>query len=212
MLDLATGTADFAIEAYKQIKPQKITGVDLSTKMLEIGRKKLDKLGISNIIKLIYGNAEDLAFKNNTFDLVTISFGLRNFNNIDTSLSEIYRVLNNRGELCILEFSNSDETKFKTIYNLYFSKLLPKIGNSLSKHNFAYNYLYDSVNEFPNNSVIVEKIRTSGFENIRILPVNSGLVTVFYAVKTQIMNKLIKIFFKILPNFAQLNDFNNFGA
>ncbi|MDH5382258.1 MAG: bifunctional demethylmenaquinone methyltransferase/2-methoxy-6-polyprenyl-1,4-benzoquinol methylase UbiE, partial [Cyclobacteriaceae bacterium] len=137
ILDVATGTGDFAIETLK-LNPEKVVGVDISEGMLAVGREKIKKKGLENKIELLSGDSENLPFKDNTFDAVTVAFGVRNFENLELGLAEINRVLKPNGKLVVLEFSKPTKFPFKQLYNFYFKFILPKIGNTISKDRSAY--------------------------------------------------------------------------
>lgn len=149
ILDLATGTADLAIALAKHNPQAHIIGMDISEKMLEIGKDKIKKKKLENQIELCVGDAANLPFESNCFDAVTIAFGVRNFENLNQSLSEIHRVLKPKGLLCVLEFSMPERFPVKQAYRLYFNHILPKIGKWCSKDASAYTYLPESVEKFP---------------------------------------------------------------
>ncbi|MCL4170724.1 UNVERIFIED_CONTAM: hypothetical protein GTU68_012394, partial [Idotea baltica] len=144
ILDVATGTADFAIEALS-LKPEKVIGVDISDGMLEVGKEKIKKKGLTETISLENGDSENLRFTDNTFDAVIVAFGVRNFENLENGLANMHRVLKTGGKVVILEFSKPTAFPFKQLYNFYFKSILPVIGNGVSKDNSAYTYLPESV-------------------------------------------------------------------
>ena len=148
ILDIATGTGDFAIEALS-LNPEKIIGVDISEGMLSVGREKLIKKNLTDKIELISGDSEFLPFEDNLFDAVIVSFGVRNFENLEKGLSDMLRVLKPGGKVVILEFSKPKSFPFKQLYKFYFQWILPKIGKLISKNHAAYTYLPDSVQAFP---------------------------------------------------------------
>ena len=148
ILDIATGTGDFAIEALA-LKPDKVIGVDISQGMLEVGKKKLKKKGLDHLIELQMGDSERLLFDDNKFDAIIVAFGVRNFEHLEQGLKDMYRVLKSGGKVVILEFSKPRTFPFKQVYQFYFKWILPKIGRLISKDNSAYTYLPESVNEFP---------------------------------------------------------------
>ena len=156
ILDIATGTGDFAIMAARYTKAQ-ILGIDISEKMLNIGIKKIKKHKLSNRISLELADAEKLPFKNNSFQAITAGFGVRNFENIDTGLSEMYRVLEKDGIVVILEPSKPSQFPIKQLYNIYFTYILPLLGKIISKDQKAYKYLTNSVNEFPTKKMFLKK-------------------------------------------------------
>lgn len=183
MLDVATGTGDLAIEAYHQLKPQKIVGVDISTKMLEIGRTKLEKLQLSDIITLEEGDSEKLPFENNSFDAVVVAFGVRNFANVEKGLSEIVRVLRPGGKCMVLEFSKPKMFPFKQGFNFYFRYMLPMIGRLTSKDKKAYSYLYESVQAFPEGEQFVSLLNQIGLKETQCTALSLGICSIYTGVK-----------------------------
>lgn len=182
LLDVATGTGDVAILAAKQIPDIQITGVDLSQKMIDIGKKKLIKLGLDNIL-LTKGESESLPFDSQSFDAVTVAFGVRNFGDLDKGLSELNRVLNNHGHVGVLEFSKPKSMIFSKLYNFYFQYILPKIGNYTSKDMRAYTYLYESVQQFPDGQAFIDRLSNAGFKNIQQKRLFSGICTIYIGQK-----------------------------
>ncbi|MCB0625373.1 MAG: bifunctional demethylmenaquinone methyltransferase/2-methoxy-6-polyprenyl-1,4-benzoquinol methylase UbiE, partial [Saprospiraceae bacterium] len=162
VLDVATGTADVAIEIARQLKPEKIIGVDIAQQMLEIGREKVSKRGLAEVIELQLGDSENLPFESNTFDAITVAFGVRNFEDLGKGLSEMQRVLKPGGKLVVLEFSRPRIFPFKQLFNLYFRYLLPLIGRLTSKDPKAYSYLYESVQAFPDRENFVTELGKAG--------------------------------------------------
>jgi len=181
-LDLATGTADLAIELSK-LEPEKIYGTDLSEKMLLKGEEKVKKKNLEKIISLEKGDAENIRFENCFFDAVTIAFGIRNFENPENGLNEIYRVLKDKGILIILEFTEPKNFLLKKGYNLYFSKILPYIGKFFSKDFLAYKYLPESVKSFPQREFFIEKILSAGFKNASFKNLSFGIAAIYIAYK-----------------------------
>ena len=182
ILDIATGTADFAISAAKYTNA-KITGIDISQGMLDIGIKKINKKNLSNRIILQNADSENLPFKVNTFDAITAGFGVRNFENLKKGLSEIYRVLKKNGILVILEPSSPKKFPLKQIHKLYFSNLLPIIGRLISKDKNAYKYLPDSVNAFVSGEKFINKLKDIGFKECQCIPLTFGIVDLYFAIK-----------------------------
>ena len=150
ILDVATGTGDFAIECV-QLHPEKIVGVDISEGMMKFGREKIKKKGLEKLITLEYGDAETISFPDNTFDAIVVGFGVRNFENLEKGLINLHRVLKPGGKLVILEFSNPRNGFIRWAYNFYFNKVTPFIGRLFSKDIRAYTYLPESVKAFPDN-------------------------------------------------------------
>ncbi len=184
ILDVATGTADFAIAA-KKLNPKKIIGIDISNGMLDIGRKKVIDKGLLDLIELQNADSENLPFKNGEFDAVTCAFGVRNFENLGKGIKEIFRVLSDKGVCIILEFSKPQKAPFKQIFNFYFRHVLPKIGRIISKDASAYTYLPDSVSEFPSGSVFAQILKNAGFAVTQYYPVSFGIATIYVGKKAK---------------------------
>ena len=182
ILDVATGTADLAITASKYTNA-KITGIDISKKMLHIGNKKIKNKKLSNRISLQLADAENLPFKDNSFQAITVGFGVRNFENMDKGLSEMYRVLTKNGLILIIEPSKPSTFPIKQIYNLYFSNILPLLGKIISKDKDAYKYLNQSVNHFPSKTQFLNKLNEIGFINCKHIPLTLGIVSLYIAEK-----------------------------
>jgi demethylmenaquinone methyltransferase/2-methoxy-6-polyprenyl-1,4-benzoquinol methylase len=182
ILDIATGTGDFALEALS-LKPEKVIGVDISEGMLAVGREKMKKKGVADIIELQTGDSEDLQFQDNSFDAVIASFGVRNFENLEKGLAEMLRVLRPGGRLVIIEFSKPGMFPFKQIYNLYFSTVLPKIGKLISKDRSAYTYLPESVQEFPYGNRFLGILQNVGYKHTKCKPLTFGISSIYTAIK-----------------------------
>lgn len=163
ILDVATGTGDFAFEALK-LNPDKIIGVDISEGMLEVGKKKVAAAGKHNTIELMYGDSENLPFADNSFDAVIVSFGVRNFENLDRGLTEIQRVIKPGGHIVVLEFSKPYTFPWKQLYNFYFRFILPVIGRIVSRDKSAYTYLPESVTAFPDGDRFLAHLTQAGFK------------------------------------------------
>ncbi|MEM1322203.1 MAG: bifunctional demethylmenaquinone methyltransferase/2-methoxy-6-polyprenyl-1,4-benzoquinol methylase UbiE [Bacteroidota bacterium] len=179
VLDVATGTADLALEAYKQLKPKHITGVDISDEMLEIGRVKIGKKDLGESIELLNGDSENLPFDDNTFDAITVAFGVRNFENLEKGLTEMRRVLNQGGKLVVLEFSRPTIFPFKQLFNAYFKYILPQIGRLTSKDPKAYSYLYESVQAFPDGQDFVTVLEKTGFKSNQCKRLSLGICSIY---------------------------------
>ena len=183
ILDLATGTADLAIAMAKCLPLSQIIGMDISEKMLEIGKAKIAKQNTENQIELGLGDAANLPFENNTFDAVTVAFGVRNFEDLERGLSEISRVLKSNGQAVILEFSMPERFPIKQLYALYFKHLLPAIGKAVSKDGNAYSYLPLSVERFPKPKVFLRMLAEKGLENGMAKPLSFGIATLYTSIK-----------------------------
>lgn len=182
ILDVATGTADFAIAAAK-LENSKITGIDISGGMLEVGQQKINKLGLDNQIQLLKADAENMPFDENSFDAAIVGFGVRNFESLNKGLNEIYRVLKPGGMFYVLEFSRPAKTPVKQLYKLYFNIILPKVGGWISKNKSAYSYLPESVNEFPDGENFLTILAESGFINNSYFEQSFGIATIYKACK-----------------------------
>ena len=182
LLDIATGTGDFAI-ALTRLKPQKITGIDISEGMLEYGKIKVNKKGLSKLITLEKGDSENLQFADNSFDAITVGFGVRNFENLEKGLSEMLRVIRPKGIVAILEFSKPTAFPVKQLYWFYFKNILPTIGRFFSKDARAYTYLPESVQEFPDGKKFEEILKKTGYVNTKIIPVTFGIASIYFAEK-----------------------------
>ncbi len=183
ILDVATGTGDLAIELSK-IMDCKIIGVDIAGEMLEVGHKKIIKKGLEDRISLNLGDSESLAFESNHFDAITVAFGVRNFENLNTGLKEMLRVMKPNGTVAILEFSKPKSFPFKSIYNFYFSYILPGFGKLISKHDNAYTYLPESVKQFPEDEAFLMEMRHAGFSSPSQQRLSFGIATLYAATKT----------------------------
>lgn len=182
ILDVATGTGDLAVELSK-LKPKKIIGVDISEKMLEVGRKKMVKRDIHNFVSMQLGDCENLSFDDNFFDAITAGFGVRNFENLGKGLSEMQRVMKNGGKLAILEPAEPVNFPLKQLYGIYFKSLLPFIGKLFSKDNSAYSYLPASVSAFPSRDEFVNELKKVGFKNASYTPLTFGVAIMYTATK-----------------------------
>ena len=182
ILDIATGTGDFAIESLK-LSPEQVIGVDISEGMLNVGREKMKKKGLDHIIDMQSGDSENLHFADNNFDAIIVAFGVRNFENLEKGLSEMNRVLKPGGKAVILEFSKPSVFPFKQLYNFYFSWILPKIGKIVSKDSAAYTYLPESVREFPYGDRFLKILGQTGFNNTQCKPLTLGISSIYVGEK-----------------------------
>ncbi len=182
IIDVATGTGDLAIEAVNT-GPAKITGIDISEKMLELGQQKIKARGLENIIEFIKCDSENICFEDNTFDVAMAAFGVRNFSDPVKGLSEMRRVVRREGLVVILEFSKPAGFIFKHVYNFYFGNLLPFLGSLFSKHKKAYKYLNESVMDFADNEKFIQMMKKAGLSEIRQDRITRGIATIYTGVK-----------------------------
>lgn len=182
ILDIATGTGDFALEAMK-LNPEKIIGLDISDGMLEVGRKKIKARGWHQRIDMVNGDSENLPFEENKFDAVIVAFGVRNFENLERGLSEMLRVLKPGGAVVILEFSKPRGFPMKQLYGFYFRAILPLVGRLFSKHRTAYTYLPESVDVFPDGNNFLAILNKIGYQNATCQPLTFGVSSLYYAQK-----------------------------
>lgn len=178
ILDVATGTADFALEAVK-LQPKKIVGVDISEGMLERGRRKIHRRKLDHLIELKTGDSENLDFEDNYFDAVIVSFGVRNFEDLEKGLQNIYRVLKKGGSIVVLEFSKPRTFPFKHGYNFYFRFILPLFGKMISKDSAAYSYLPESVRVFPDGKDFVQILNKTGFTLTKCRTLTFGVASIY---------------------------------
>ena len=185
ILDIATGTGDLAIAcAAIQPRPNRVVGIDISVNMLEKGIAKVAKRGLTQLVELQYGDGENISFDNNSFDAITIAFGLRNFENPQRGLSEMNRTLRAGGMAYILEFSMPRKGLVAALYRFYFTKILPLVGRAFSGHATAYGYLPDSVGAFPRYEALLQMMRDAGFEQVACRPLTFGVATIYTGVAT----------------------------
>ncbi|WP_017733177.1 bifunctional demethylmenaquinone methyltransferase/2-methoxy-6-polyprenyl-1,4-benzoquinol methylase UbiE [Nafulsella turpanensis] len=182
LLDIATGTGDFAIEALS-LRPDKVVGVDISEGMLAVGKEKIKRKGLQDVIELQQGDSENLQFGDDSFDAVIVSFGVRNFENLEAGLAEMLRVLRPGGRVVIIEFSKPRRFPFKQLYNFYFQTILPKIGKLISKDRSAYTYLPESVQEFPDGDRFLNILSDLGYKQTRCKPLTFGISSIYTAIK-----------------------------
>jgi demethylmenaquinone methyltransferase/2-methoxy-6-polyprenyl-1,4-benzoquinol methylase len=182
VLDIATGTGDLAI-ALADTNAEKIVGLDISSGMLEIGKQKINKKGLSTKIDMVLADSENMPFEDNTFDAITVAFGVRNFENLKNGLTEILRVLKPGGIFVILETSVPTKTPFKQGYNFYSKHVLPLIGRIFSKDRSAYQYLSESASVFPYGEALNNILREIGFINVEDFPQTLGVATIYKSSK-----------------------------
>lgn len=181
ILDVATGTCDVAIEMAKNLNSPSIIGLDISANMLEVGQKKIDKAGLADVIELKQGESENLPFDDNTFDAITVAFGVRNFDNLTKGLAEMKRVLKPDGQLVVLEFSRPTVFPFKQGFNFYFKNILPRIGKLTSKDPKAYQYLYESVQAFPDGDDFIQILDTLGYKKSTCTVLTVGICSIYHS-------------------------------
>lgn len=182
ILDVATGTGDFAIACAK-LNPESVIGIDISNKMMEVGRAKLKKIGLCHIITLKNGNAETTVLPDDTFDAIVVGFGVRNFQNLEKGLANLHRMLKPGGQLLVLEFSYPTHPIARGCYNFYFSYILPLIGKTFSKDTRAYTYLKESVKAFPNNENFTAIMDRLGYKNTRFETLSMGIAAIYIGEK-----------------------------
>jgi len=182
ILDLATGTGDLAIAA-SRLNPGKITGLDISEKMLDLGRNKIRKKKLSGLIELKKGDSEQLPFQNETYDAVMAAFGVRNFEVPQKGIDEMFRVLKPGGNVVVLEFSRPQKFPVKQLYNFYFFRILPNLGRIFSKDYSAYSYLPESVEQFPCGEAFLQMLENAGFSRLVAKPLSFGIAHIYFGVK-----------------------------
>jgi demethylmenaquinone methyltransferase/2-methoxy-6-polyprenyl-1,4-benzoquinol methylase len=179
VLDVATGTADVALMTHKMLKPTKIIGIDISEGMLDFGRKKIAVQGLQDSIELQVGDSENIAFEENSFDAVTVAFGVRNFQDLEKGLKEMLRVLKPGGKLVILEFSKPKQTAFKGVYKLYMNTIAPGFGKMFAKNKEAYQYLNGSIQAFPEGQSLLNIMHEAGFTKTYLKTLTLGICTIY---------------------------------
>ncbi|PKR80909.1 bifunctional demethylmenaquinone methyltransferase/2-methoxy-6-polyprenyl-1,4-benzoquinol methylase UbiE [Brumimicrobium salinarum] len=182
VIDLATGTGDFALAALK-LNPEKVVGVDISNGMLEKGREKIKKKGKENIISMVNGDSEDLPFEDNEFDALTVGFGVRNYENLEKGLAEMLRVIAPGGKAVILEFSKPKKFPIKQLFGFYSKYVIPAMGKSISKDSSAYEYLPESVAAFPEGQDFLSILDKLGYKNTSAKLVSGGIATIYTGTK-----------------------------
>lgn len=183
ILDVATGTGDLAFEAINILKPQHIIGVDISEGMLAIANQKIIKRNLQNVFEVQLGDSEKLLFNDNSFDAVTVAFGVRNFENLELGLADMFRVLKSTGKVVILEFSKPKVFPIKQGYNFYFSYVTPALGKIFSKDARAYTYLPESVAAFPDGNDFIELMNKVGFKNTKCRSLAFGICSIYTGLK-----------------------------
>jgi demethylmenaquinone methyltransferase / 2-methoxy-6-polyprenyl-1,4-benzoquinol methylase len=185
ILDIATGTGDLALTALR-IKPSEIVGIDISEEMLAIARTKIEKAGKSAIIRFEKGDSEEIQFPDDTFDAAIVAFGVRNFENLQKGINEIFRVLKPGAKFVVLEFSRPRNLFFRTIYNFYIFKIVPFFGKLFSKDKMAYTYLPESAGAFPSGDDFLRYLENPGFGNLTCRPLTFGVASVYSGIKPKV--------------------------
>ena len=179
ILDMASGTGDFAIEAIRMGIDAHVTAMDLSQGMLDVGKVKVNKRGYEKSITLMQGDSENLPFEDNSFDAYTVGFGVRNFENLDKGLSEMYRVLKPNSITVILEFSKPKQFPVKQLFGFYFKFIMPALGKIVSRDSAAYTYLPESVMAFPEGDEFLNKLKTAGFIELSATSLTGGIASIY---------------------------------
>lgn len=183
VLDIATGTGDFAIMLAEMLHPKKVTGADISTGMMEIGRQKVEQRGLSDTVSFAREDCMHLSFADNTFDAVTAAFGIRNFQNLDLGLREMHRVLRTGGHLSIVELTTPVSFPMKQLFRIYSHTILPVYGRLISKDTSAYSYLTATIEAFPQGERMMEILKNAGFEKAEFKRLTFGICTMYFATK-----------------------------
>ena len=182
ILDVATGTGDFAIAELK-LDPEKVIGIDLSNGMLDVGREKMKKKKVDHIVDMVQGDSENLPFEDNYFDAITVGFGVRNFENLEKGLGEMYRVLKPGGIVAVLEFSKPKKFPIKQSFNFYSKFIIPTVGKTVSKDKRAYSYLPESVEAFPEGQDFLDIMTKIGYTDMKQKMVSGGIASIYYGSK-----------------------------
>lgn len=183
ILDVATGTGDFAFEAIKILKPERITGVDISAGMLEVAKKKIKERKLDHVFSVRLGDSEMLPFEDNQFDAITVAYGVRNYENLEKGLADMRRVLKPGGKIVILEFSKPQGFPIKQLYNFYFKHITPFFGKVFSKDARAYQYLPESVAAFPDGAAFTQLMERVGFSQTKQITLTFGISSIYTGIK-----------------------------
>lgn len=182
IMDVATGTGDFAL-ALLRLKPEQVIGVDISDGMLEMGRKKMRRLRVDQLVHLKKGDSENLDFEDNSFDAITVGFGVRNFQDLKKGLNELNRVLKPNGKLVVLEFSKPSRFPVKQFFSFYSQVIIPFFGKKISKDERAYTYLPESVAAFPEGDAFLQIMNECGFSELHAKRLSGGIATIYTGLK-----------------------------
>lgn len=183
ILDVATGTGDFAFEAIKILKPEQITGVDISAGMLDVAKRKIRERKLDHIFSVRLGDSEMLPFEDNQFDAITVAYGVRNYENLEKGLADMRRVLKPGGKIVILEFSKPQGFPVKQLYNFYFKHITPFFGKVFSKDARAYQYLPESVAAFPDGAAFTQLMERVGFDQTKQITLTFGISSIYTGIK-----------------------------
>ena len=183
ILDVATGTGDFALLATQRLKPTQLWAIDISEGMMEVGKKKVETAGASDIIRFQREDCTNLSFSSDTFDAVTVAYGVRNFDNLDKGLKEMHRVLKENGHLLIVELAAPNQFPMKQLFGCYSKIIMPTIGQLISKDKSAYQYLPATMNAFPQGEIMQNIIKKAGFKQVSFTPFTFGICTMYLATK-----------------------------
>ena len=183
VLDIATGTGDFAIQAARMLNPRQLVGVDISEGMMQVGREKVAGMGLEGIIRFQREDCLGLSFADNTFDVVTAAFGIRNFQNLEQGLREMCRVLRKGGHLCVIELTTPVRFPMRQLFYVYAHTVLPIYGRLISKDASAYSYLTHTIEAFPQGEVMVDILRSVGFAEATFRRMTFGICTLYFATK-----------------------------
>lgn len=184
VLDMATGTGDFAVESARSIAGiEKVIGLDISAGMLEVGKKKIKKKNLENIVELKQADSENIPIEDNYFDAFTVGFGVRNYENLEIGLKEMLRVLKPNGVGAILEFSKPKKFPMKQLFSFYFKYIMPTIGKIMSKDSRAYTYLPESVQAFPEGQEFLNIMTNCGYKEVKQYPLSGGIASIYIGTK-----------------------------
>jgi demethylmenaquinone methyltransferase/2-methoxy-6-polyprenyl-1,4-benzoquinol methylase len=183
ILDVATGTGDFAFEAIKILHPDQVVGVDISAGMLDVARKKIQARNLGHIFTVKLGDSEMLPFQDDHFDAITVAYGVRNYENLQKGLADMFRVLKPGGKIVILEFSKPQQFPIKQSYNFYFKHITPFFGKLFSKDARAYEYLPESVAAFPDGKAFTGLLETVGFKQTKQITLTFGISSIYTGIK-----------------------------
>ena len=183
IMDVATGTGDFAMLAFKKIKPNHLTGIDISEGMMQVGRAKVEKAGFTPYISFEKEDCLELTYEDNKFDAITAAFGIRNFESLEKGLSEIYRVLKPGGHIVILELTTPDRTPIKQLFQFYSQSIIPLFGRALTSDKRAYHYLPNTIKAFPQGEVMQNILQGIGYSQVKFERLTFGICTMYTATK-----------------------------